>query len=78
MKKSVIETSRLYVSADKNNEGVYFARTNKNFFARFHQSSYGWELWIYPWKVRCRAHTLTETLNVIDAMFKKYWEEIEK
>ena len=78
MKKSAIETSRLFVTADKHKDGVYFARTNKRFFARFYQSSYGWELWIYPWSIRRRAHTLTETLNVIDALFKKYWKEIEE
>ena len=70
--------SRLYVTADRHHEGVYFARTEEAKFCRFYQSSYGWELWIYPWKVRCRAHTLTETLNVIDALFKKYWKEIEE
>ena len=77
MKKSSIETSRLFVTADKYKDGVYFAKTNKRFFARFYQNSYGWELWIYPWRIRRRAHTLTETLNVIDALFKKYWKEIE-
>lgn len=76
--KSRTETSRLYVTADKHNEGVYFARTSCNYFARFYQSEYDWELWIYPWKIRMRTHTLTETLSVIDALFKKYWKEIEK
>ena len=77
MKKSLIETSRLFVTADKHSEGVYFARTNKRLFARFYQSSYGWELWIYPWKLRKRAHSLTETLTVIDILFKQFWKEIE-
>jgi small-conductance mechanosensitive channel len=70
--------SRLYVTADRHHEGVYFARTEEALFCRFYQSSYGWELWIYPWRIRRRAHTLTETLNVIDTLFKKYWEEIEE
>lgn len=74
--KSHTETSRLYVTSDKHKEGVYFARTNKSFFARFYQNEYGWEIWIYPWRIRSRSHTLTETLNVIDALFKKYWKEI--
>lgn len=69
--------SRLYVTADRHHEGVYFARTEEALFCRFYQSSYGWELWIYPWRIRKRAHTLTETLNVIDELFKKYWKEIE-
>ena len=69
--------SRLYVTADRHHEGVYFARTEEALFCRFYQSSYGWELWVYPWRIRRRAHTLTETLNVIDALFKKYWKEIE-
>lgn len=67
--------SRLYVTSDRHHEGVYFAKTNEAMFCRFYQSSYGWELWIYPWKLRRRAHTLTETLNLIDILFKKYWEE---
>ena len=69
------ETSRLYVSADKRHEGVYFARTNVNKFARFYQSEYGWEIWIYPYKVSVRAHSLTETLDKIEHIFKKYWSE---
>ena len=74
--KSHTETSRLYVTSDKHKEGVYFARTNKSFFARFYQSKYDWEIWIYPWKIRQRAHTLTETLSLIDTLFKKHWKEI--
>lgn len=73
--KSHTETSRLYVTSDKHNEGVYFARTNKTFFARFYQSKYGWEIWIYPWKVSILEHTITDTLNRIDIFFKKFWRE---
>ena len=69
------ETSRLYVTSDKHHEGVYFARTNVNLFARFYQSKFGWEIWIYPWKVTQRAHSLTEALTKIDWLFKKYWSE---
>lgn len=75
MKKSVTETSRLYVTSDKHREGAYFARTNINFFARFYQTKFGWEIWIYPFKMRYRAMSLTETLRRIDWMFKKYWSE---
>ena len=75
MKKSVTETSRLFVSADKHHEGVYFARTNKNLFARFYQTEFGWEIFIYPFKVRFREQSLTETLNRIEWTFKKYWSE---
>jgi len=75
VKKSVIETSRLFVSSDKDHEGVYFARTNKNLFARFYQGKYGWEIFIYPYKVRFRECSLTETLRRIDYVFKKYWSE---
>lgn len=75
MKKSVTETSRLYVTSDKHLEGVYFARTNKNLFARFYQTKFGWEIWIYPFKLRWRAQFLTETMNRIEWMFKKYWSE---
>ena len=73
--KSLIETSRLYVTADKHREGIYFARTNKSFFARFYQCKYGWEIWIYPYKISIREKTLTNTLNRIDYLFKKYWSE---
>lgn len=76
--KSHIETSRLFVTADKHNEGVYFARTNKTFFARFYQGKYGWEIWIYPWKLRQRARSLTETFDIIDKLFKKYWKETKE
>ena len=75
MKKSVIETSRLFVTSDKYHEGVYFARTNKNLFARFYQTKFGWEIWVYPFKTRLRTDSLTETLRRIDWMFKKYWSE---
>ena len=75
MKKSVTETSRLYVTSDKYHEGVYFARTNINLFARFYQSKFGWEIWIYPFKLRLRALSLTETLKRIEWVFKKYWSE---
>ena len=73
--KSRTETSRLYVTADKHKEGVYFARTNMFHFARFYQSKYGWEIWIYPYKVRQLTHSLTETLELIEYIFKKYWSE---
>lgn len=75
MKKSVTETSRLYVTSDKHHEGIYFARTNKNLFARFYQTEFGWEIWIYPFKLRWRSATLTDTMNRIEWMFKKYWSE---
>ena len=73
--KSLTETSRLYVTSDKHKEGVYFARTNKSFFARFYQNEYGWEIWIYPYKISIREKSLTATLNRIDYLFKKYWRE---
>ena len=73
--KSRTETSRLYVTSDKHKEGVYFARTNKSFFARFYQNEYGWERWIYPYKISIRDKSLTAVLNRIDYLFKKYWRE---
>lgn len=76
MKKA--SKSRLYITKDKHKENVYFARTVDLKFCRFYQSFYGWELWIYPWKIRKRVNTFTETLNVIDTLFKKYWKEIEE
>ena len=72
-----LSKSRLYVTADKHREGVYFARTAFIMFCRFYQSSYGWELWIYPWKLRRRAHSFTETLDIIEKLFKQYWRENE-
>ena len=73
--KSHSETGRLYVSADKNKEGVYFARTDQNLFARFYQNQFGWEIYIYPYKVRYREKTLTDSMKRIDYVFKKFWEE---
>lgn len=65
--------SRLYVTYDRYKEGVYFAKTDYLKFCRFYQTEYGWELWFYPYRVRRRAHSLTETLNMIDKQFKKFW-----
>ena len=77
MKKSVIETGRLFVTSDKHHEGVYFARTNKNLFARFYQNKFGWEIWIYPYRTSSRANSLTETLEKIEWTVKNYWRETE-
>lgn len=78
MKKSVSETSRLYVTSDIYKEGAYFARTNLNKFARFYQNNFGWEIWIYPYKLSMRATSLTQTLERIEFVFRKYWGEKSK
>lgn len=70
------ETSRLFVTEDSRNKGVYFAKTNTSFFARFYQRPESWEVWIYPWKLRRRAKTFTQVLAIIDTYFKKHWEEV--
>lgn len=73
--KSHSNNSRLYVTKDRHKEGVYFAKTDVIKFCRFQQTPYGWELWFYPWKIRKRAPTLTETTKLIEKYFKIYWEE---
>lgn len=67
--------SRLYVTKDRHKEGVYFAKTDCLKFCRFQLTEFGWQLWFYPWKIRQITYSLTETLNVIDKYFKKFWSE---
>lgn len=73
-KQTYLSNSRLYVTEDIDREGVWFVRTDTDVIARLRLNGV-WEVYIYPYKFNQRFNSLTESLNVIEYIFKKFWKE---
>lgn len=76
MKKNCLSknTTRLFVTKDIYSN-AYFIRTEKEKFAQLENRNNKWAVWIYPHKYIRYFTTLTESLSVIEKLYKKYWSE---
>lgn len=73
-KRSHSNNTRLYVTEDIYSD-AYFIRTDVEKFARMVFRNSEWFVWYYPLKYNQRFKTLTETLEITERLFKKYWRE---
>lgn len=72
--KKRCSNKELYTTSDLYNENIFFIRTDIEQIARIKKCD-SWDVWFYPYNLHLRYEKLTSVLDVIEKLFKEYWEK---